>query len=271
MKKFNLKKLQRSKLAMVSTLVTLLIILAGAIVIFLFVYSVGAKANTESAMQACRLSVISQANTKIELGLKRTSPLEIDCNKRYVNFYNTKVEIGIDPDNTKTVAVDYEDGQVKRFTELNDFIVNQVIAKEMQTCWYEFGEGKSHVFMNGEDNSWWNNANICYVCSEINFNRDTVKQEKFSGLIDYMKQTKLGAAQDTYYNYFNTKSLSENSWEKFNTEDLKKIGLFSMTFERDKSYLVFFVKDYHTYASDSYYVEVIPADKINTVCDYQAT
>jgi hypothetical protein len=235
-----------------------------------------ATANTKSSIDACRLSVIAQSSTKLQVGLaSRTSPLDINCNKRYVNFYNTRVEIGLDPDNTKIAPVYYENSKVSKFLELNDFIVNQIVAEEMRTCWYEFGEGKLEVFVGDKDKGILAPNDVCFVCSELNFRSDNIKTEKFSGLIPYMKETSLNNENGlSYYSYFNAPSLSKVTWEEYNNDaTVIESGASINNLEIDKTnkYLVIFHKDYDILGKSGFYLQLIPANIVNTVCQVQAS
>jgi hypothetical protein len=229
------------KKAELSVVAGLILVLISGLVLFAVFSGVFKKATLEEAINVCRLSVLTQANTKGIPGASgMKSPLDLDCDKRYVDLYNDRVEIGLAPESTSPQSIIYNGKKIKKFTQLNDYIVNQVVAEEMRTCYFEFGEGKMHVFDNSLDPSIKNTfdkEDVCFVCSEINFK--DVKQQSYSGYLDYIKKTYIKNEEMTYYQYFNQPALGNISWSVF----FSTIVDDNFKFQKDTKYLVVFGKE----------------------------
>jgi hypothetical protein len=258
----------RNKRGMFSQLGIIILILVGAIILFLFIAKFMASAGAESMIDKCRLSVVAQSATDIQLtasGWK--SPLSVDCSRRYINFYNTRVEVGASPESTTPMKVSYEGKKVSKFSQLDDMIVNQVIAEELRICRYEFGDGKIDVF--SKDKTFFESQKVCFICAEITF-EDTVSQDSFTGFMEYVKNTKIVNAQQTYYQAFTEKNVYGYPLWRQPEENI------DFTFNKNtKKYYVFFEK-YSSSKLDLLYgngawIFVLPADKINNYCDIQAS
>ena len=89
-----MKHIYKNKKGQYSQVMILLIILASAIIILLFITKFVTKSTIDESINACRLSVMTQAATTYGI-ITKTSPLDINCDKRYVNFYNTRAELGL--------------------------------------------------------------------------------------------------------------------------------------------------------------------------------
>jgi len=262
----------QNKLGQIGKLGTIILIIAGAIILYMFIAKFTAKSTFEESINVCRFSVVGQTATEVIPGIReKTSPFNIDCDKRYITFYNTKVELGLSPGNMQAIGTP-ANNNVKKFNRLTESTVNSVIAEEMRICWFEFGEGKIKVFANDDKAVSWKD-DVCFVCSEINFEK-SVEKEQFAGLIDYLKNTKIVEQDQTYYEYINGATDSKASWEEYNSGN-KKIGMYNTLPYLDKSqqYAVVFKKDYDFFGKNGYYVEVVPTDKLNLggVCDLQAS
>ena len=107
MKKAQLGETARTILVIVSFIVALLV------GYFLFL-----KATTSGNIESCKLSV--QASSMGEIG--GSSPLSIECNKRYVNFYKGRIDFGYNPEKMETLEIRYENKKIKKFKELNNDI-----------------------------------------------------------------------------------------------------------------------------------------------------
>jgi hypothetical protein len=251
----------------------LILIIAGAIIIFMFISRFNNKATYEEVINTCRFSVTAQiATEKIPSLGSMKSPLDLNCEKRYIQFYNTRIELGLNPENTRPMTSMYNGQKISKFKTLTPYIVNQVVAEEMRICWFQFGEGKIPVFANDDKSFWWND-DVCFVCSEINF-ENTVETTQFTGLIDYMKTTTFDDTGTTYYEYINQATLSERSWEEYNQLDKHAAMLYTpFIMEKGKQYVVVFYKDYDSLlqGKNAYYVEVLSQDKLNTLCEVQAS
>jgi hypothetical protein len=269
---------------------TLMLIVAGAIVMLLFVTKFATRSTMEESTNACKLSVVTQSATAFGM-VSKTSFLDINCDKRYVNLYNTKVEIGLSLENMNLVQVDYGNRKVKKFSRLNEFVVDQVVSEELHICKNEFGDGKIKIFPNDESGI-FSDKNVCFVCSEITFEK-TVDKQVFTKLLDYTKQTKFSsqgnAQSNTYYDYLTEQTVfNESMWEQATAKIDPAYN--NLSIDTSKKYLVFVKKysysgtknvalnaliPFRQYAigekKDSISVGVIPADDINKYCDIQAS
>lgn len=274
-----------------SAIVIMILVVIVALGLFAFGQKIFTKQTGEGEIETCRLSVLSQAET--EVGIK--SPLSLDCKRRYVDIYDTKVKLGVDPDKTNTINI-YENGEKKKsFKELNSDIVNYVIAEEMRICWYEFDEAKTDIFPNEDPTlaivQLGATDKTCFICSQINFD-DSIKNNKFTDLLAYLKKTYVKDKKYTYNEYLNMPSLSEKSWDELTQDKLINTDYFEKTPENDiiidssKDIAIVFYKDSDSskvgdlaksvFGSskkgvDAYYVYVIPIDNIEDICQVQAS
>ncbi len=265
--------------AQVSQVVVMILVLMGAIVIFLYIDKFTGQNELEQSINRCRASVILQAASTVEPGITgKTSPLQLDCGKRYVNFYNTRVEIGLSPDSTKPVSINYGGKQVNQFSKLNDFVVNQVLAEEMRVCKFEFLDGQKDIFPN-ENNNAFSNQNVCFICSEVSF-QDSVSTNSFYGLVQYTNTTTIKNEDMTYYQYLTQQSVFENTvWAQPDYKPGTDLSIGS--FDKNKRYVVFFERIAVSYVgkiniffppgmSRAMWVAIAPEDSINNYCDVQA-
>src|SRR3989338_5222821 len=140
-------------------------------------------------VEACRLSVLAQAQTNKLVG---TSPVPFQCNRRQVKLYNNKIEINGQKD-TK-----YD------FKELNSNIVNKLVAEELRLCWYALGEGELSVFEQDLIDPGiitFTGESVCDICAEISFDKSVDSTKQFTGLLDYLKSTKVPDGSYYYFDY----------------------------------------------------------------------
>jgi len=195
-----------------SQVMILILILVSAIVILLVITRYVTKSTMDESVSACRISVMTQAATAWGI-ISKTSPLDINCDKRYVNFYNTRAELGLSLENMNSINVDLGDHKAKKFSELNDFIVDQVVAEELRVCKFEFGDGEINIFPNDKSGI-FTGKDVCFVCSEINF-KSITPSKTFIGLIDYTKKTTFSDAGTSYFNYLTEPTLyNESMWDQ---------------------------------------------------------
>jgi hypothetical protein len=264
-------------------LVTIILIIAGAIIIYGFIARFTGKATFEEAINTCRISVVAQSATELKPSASGwKSPLNINCEKRYIKFYNTKVEVGLNPENMKPLQLVVDGQKITRFRSLTEYTVNRVIAEEMRICKFEFADGKTEIFAN--DENLIKSQTVCFVCSQIHFDTG-VKKQTFNTLVEYTKETNLKDYDKTYYEYLTEETISNNSmwsqpmyevsfWTRlFTSED----GTYAnLTIDTSKDYLVF-VEKYKPGKLDwlhwgrPMWVAILPADKINNYCNIQAS
>ena len=203
-KKFD--RFNRSRLGQIGLLMTLIIVLAGAIIIFIFIGKFTNNNRLEQAINTCRFSVLSQTATELAptaTGAK--SPFDLHCDRRFITFKGTEADIGLSPENTEPMKVVYEGKQVKKFTKMNEDVAYQVLAEELRICKFEFADGKIELFPNNDN--LFAGDQVCYVCSEITFDSDTVDQAEYNNLKKYTMDTTYSDAQVKYYAY-----LTENNF-----------------------------------------------------------
>jgi len=258
----------RKKQGMENQLLIIILILAAAIVIFIVLTKYITSTNANGEIEICKLSVVTQSATEIKPGMTGwKSPLDLNCAKRYINFYDTKVEQGMSPYNTKPLTIDYDGKKVTKFNGLSDMVVDQVVAEELRICKYQFGDGKIDIFPNNE--KLFEGQKVCFVCSEINF-KPTVQKQIFSNLVDYTKKTTYAKAGKTYYNYLTEKTIYDNPmWDQPTLPGDKPLS--NLNFDKSKPYLVF-VEKYSRSTVDvlqkeGIWIIIAPASDINNYCD----
>jgi len=179
-------KMIKERRAQYRYLVTIAIVLAGFLVLAAFTTIFGAEVTKKGDIEVCRLSVLTQAQTKT-FGQTHTS---LKCPRRQVKFFNSKVEI-----NGKKESK-YE------FSELDDEAVNKVIAEELRICWGMMGEGDLDVFRQPiiTLTSLEAGKTVCTICSEISFDK-RIEKDRFVGLLNYLKGTKIPERGIYYFDY----------------------------------------------------------------------
>jgi hypothetical protein len=280
-------KNQTYKKGQMGKTVSIILILAGAIILYIFVAKVAAKSTYEQSINACRLSVIAQSGTEVMPtigGVK--SPFDVNCDRRYVTFYNTKVELGLNPENMKPIPVLYNARKTTKFRSLSDSVVNSVIAEEMRICKYQFADGRIDIFTN--DDSTVGTDKVCFVCSEISFS-DNVEKKEFTTFLEYTQKTKFDG-RTTYYNYLTENTLRNNSmWiqpiigesgsygEEYS--NLMKSN-YNLIDSSQKYYILIqkfnegnILEGYSVANAwdDPIFIAILPAEKIGDYCEYQAS
>jgi hypothetical protein len=244
----------------------MILIVAGAIILLLFITQFSSKATYEESINTCRFSVLAQVATELKPGLSGAkSPLDINCDKRYVKFYNTKVELGLNPENMKPKEIQIEGEKTKRFKVLTDQVVNQVIAEELRICKFQFADGKVAIFTN--DEHFFADKAVCFVCSEITFSN--LNTQKIESLIEYTKKTSFDDTGTTYYDYLTEETVYGNSmWlEPEENPD-------SLIIDTSKKYAVYVWRYNRAHLSlykNGIRVNIRPYDELNNVCNLQAS
>jgi hypothetical protein len=146
--------------------------------------------NKKTDLETCKLSVLGKSYSKP--GGK--SPLELNCPRTSISFYNNQVISRVkDKETTKKVIT--KGARTDKFSNLTDDIFFQVVSEELRNCWYKMGEGKLNPF----DSKLLLTYNICLVCSSIAFNQ--VQAKTFTGLQEYMNETAMPQSDMTYGDY----------------------------------------------------------------------
>lgn len=189
-------------------------------------------------IEVCRLSVLAQARTKV-VG---KTPISLECSRRQVKFFNNKVEIN----GKKEPKYD--------FKELDDEVVNKVIAEELRLCWYMMGEGKIDVFR--QDIAIFGDR-VCTICSEVSFDKKVNKNKKFNGLVNYLKGNKIQGQDVYYFDYLinsqrnlyllwgNIPWTQYTPWSYGTTNKIEE-----SFFQTDKNYVIYFLGSKPDWLSD---------------------
>lgn len=267
-----------NKKAQLSETNRLIIIIVVAVILLFFIgtkiYPMFTK---KGEIESCRFSVIVQAETELKMA-GGTSPFKIDCDKRLVKFYDNRVEQGYSFSDMKPLTIVYDNKKVKKFRELDDFIVNEVVAEEMRICHYQFLEGKVEIFPNNEGGFWSvfglsGNDDICFICSEISFDSE-MENKSFSGYPEYIKNTEIPEEKKTYFEYFNDNTFSEYKWADLIADPSGKthadIDFFKnadIKMNTTETYSLIFYSDYDSYSRNAYGVLLIPTDKVGELCE----
>lgn len=276
-----------------SAVVIMILVIIGALVILIVGQKIFIKYTGQGALEACRTSVLSQAT----LRPGGVSPLSLNCQRRYIDVFSDHVEFGNEPDKTQSMSLIINGEKKKSFSDINNEILNQVIAGEMKTCWYEFDEGRTDVFPNNMPFTGFApdpDDEVCFICTQMTFDT-SVKNKKFTGLLKYLKDNYVPETKYTYNEYFNAPSLSKMSWDEFSEEELfdyfEKTSDEDIVIDTSRELSIVFYKEYDTSRlnelgktivgvtgvevgsdkTDIYYVFVIPTDKIEEACEIQAS
>jgi hypothetical protein len=261
----------KKKNAAMTFVMTLIIMIACAIVLFAVTPLFAQQMSLDEAINVCKLSVFSQSKTETTGGrgnpLYSESVFNLQCNTRYINFYNNRVEVGLSPEKTQKKPI-YINGEKKNsFSQLNEFIVNQVVAEEMRICKTQFGDGRSDIFPN--DDGIFTDQKICFICSEINFKG--MNQRTFTGLIDYTKGTAIG--QINLYDDFTSKTIYDYPlWTQATDEPLG----FPTNLDFDTRYTYYvLIQKWASASVDILYktgirMNIVQKDDLNKYCDLVA-
>jgi hypothetical protein len=246
------KKMYNKKSEM-NVIVMFIILIVSALALSVVYFKFTSTADLNRAVEVCRMSVLTQSKTEF-IG---SSLFSIECNTRYVVFEKDKVNRGLNPESLKTSTILYNGKKINSFKQLNDYIVDQVVAEEMRICYYEFGEGKVTVFANNDATL---DDNVCFICAKISFK---VSGQEFKGIYDYMDKTYIKDLSMTYIQYLNQPSLSEANWTTFSNKLYDDRPREGMKIDSDKSYIVVFRKDYDLMSKNGYYVYLLPSTELN--------
>jgi hypothetical protein len=277
--------MQKHKKGQQSHTINLILIVGSAIVLLLFFGGWMLTRDGEDKIKTCQLSVITQAGTSFGI-IDKDSPFDINCNKRYVTFYNTKVELGYSPEDMDPIPVKRGNTQSKKFTELNELIVNQVIAEELRICKFQFGDGKIDLFPN--DDRRFLGKSTCFVCSEISFETGS-KEKVFTELKEFTKQTTYSDEGISYYDYLTEQTrFNASMWEQAVLTEETEYS--TMPISTSQKYLIYVERYKHgkgkillwtsvpgivinilTRDKDSISVGIVPDKNINDICDIQAS
>ena len=258
------------------------IILVGVVALILFAFATKLVANSKSGTrgQFCLTTMNVKLATTIDAGIKTYRGIDEFCPKYRVFIGEDKTEIMRGTDSFEK----------RKYDELTEDVVRDVVAKEMLHCWRQFGSGKQpffHVPTNWlQDIIKKKDLIGCRVCSDITFK--DVEAREFDGVKEYLDDASpsgLLVSEDDmrYYELLaehtagcSDEYLSEdesNCWEDFAEEydiDTDPV-LDSKTIYEDsglsKSYLVVFVRKDMRKGRGTMNTYLMDVDTKNRVCE----
>lgn len=217
-----------SKKAMSGVSILAIVIISLAVLLGLGVFSgtIAGIITKAGDIETCRLSVLAQAQTKF-LG---ESVINLECPRRQVTIFEDKVEVNKKKDRNY------------KFKELSNDAVNKVIAEELRLCWYKMGQGYVDVF----EQSLLGSDFTCTICAEIKFDGKIEREEKFTGLNDYLKSYNIPKNNIKYYDYLS--GLKDFNYDSFGytfyfawTYPDEPIDVNKVYFDKDKQYIIYFL------------------------------
>jgi len=229
---------------------------------------------TEDEM--CRLSILKHASVK-EITTSFTQT-EIDCQRKHYRFFEDRVEL-----NNKAIRVTDRGKRSMSYTNLNENIVNQVVAQELYQCWKKTGKGDLNVF----------NADLifldhrpCIICATIDF--DTNERDGYADLYEYLEThlipsreydnvtyaVYLGKQYDYYLRLLGGNVPTSQHWGLWKDTE-SALQLKSGALDTEKSYSIFFMGfkpprvDVATeLVENAYYLYVEETNNIPKYCEY---
>ena len=246
------------------TLVIMIIVIASAMVLILFGGKLYAAITGGASDNACRLSIFAQSKLK---GFTGKSPVSIECPRKEIIFYKDHVEEHIEG-KSNNIKIKIGEKLEKKFKELDDVIVNQVIAEELRRCWYKTGEGELDAF----DEGGLLGTETCLLCSTIEFDDEVINAGTvpFPDLMIYLENNKISPKGEeiSYLDYLSKVKTARGfmwipiQYKTFYQEEVDKI-------EPGKKYVVF-MKSFKTSQfqekilqfPDTYWVLVGPEELI---------
>jgi len=245
----------------------IIIISIGGILLLTFIgVTVYQKYFTIGEIEVCRFSALAQATAKT-VTLPGGSPFNLECKRRFVNIEQDHATMEYDtPMPKKPLQIITRGSKVKKYPAPTNDIINGIIAEEMKTCWYQFGEGKTDVFQN----KWFAGDTVCFICSEVSFD-EKIQPQQYTGLLEYLHTVDYPLGSKSYFDYFaETKNLDDLT--TYINKDKKTYDLINAT----NTYYVLFVKDttFFTFKTgtdkNSYLVLLFTPDQIDDRCSNMA-
>jgi len=259
----------------ISTVVKVIILLITVAILFPFIKGIVEWIYNSNPDQACSLSVIKHAASK-EATLTGAKGSDMNCPRKQIVFYNDKVEIDDDKIRVQSAVGEKRSSS---FKSLNSYIVNQVMADELVSCYKKMGKGNLNVF---NQKIFWMDLDIfnvdrvpCMICSEVNFKGFDIPMD-FEGLEYYLKTEDMNS--DTkYYDFLAQKSylLERLNPIKF-TKVYRSFGENTeYELSTDKSYTVIFAAGKTTKAKEwtdsdeNYYsTHILKTEEIAKTCSF---
>ncbi len=201
--------------------IVLLIILIMSFVVILY-FLIRLNIGEDSEKEICHNSVVMKGNPVLSKGA-----ISLNCQRAYVCLTKDGSCEAMTNPNIRKV----EDKQE----------VYKVLAEEMVSCWWMFGQGKIDYVGDKIQK-----ANYCSICSQVAFDESVKEIQEFnSGKINqdefyvYLVDTPISEERETYAEYFfGTKDINALKADVLNSENnSKRIGTFG-TINLDEQYFV---------------------------------
>jgi hypothetical protein len=184
-----------------SATVGLILLVIFIIILLPWVAELMASTFGKTKDKVCKISVAEHAASKYFDPLKKQG-LDIHCERKKVVFSATEVTV----DGLRNPVSPSPGSKLEpKYDPLTDHIVNQVLARELASCWEMMGAGELDVF--NPDFAALESKTPCIVCSEVTFNDVT---DKYTGLDQYLKSYKVPNTDELYFSYL-SKSQSKCS------------------------------------------------------------
>lgn len=216
-------------------LATIIIVIAVFIILMSFTDVLGGILKKGGDIETCRLSVLAQAQTKT---VGQTF-ISLKCQRRQLMFFNNKVEI-----NGKKEPK-------YKFKEIDNEMVNKVIAEELRLCWYMMGEGTVDVFRQPilTLTSLEPGKAVCTICAEISFDKSVDESRQFIDLLTYLKGTKMPGQDIYYFDYLVEAQRNQylGGWDKLPWTQYTPWGwgttnkIEETSFQTNKDYVMYFL------------------------------
>jgi hypothetical protein len=155
--------------------ISLIIIIIGAVIIFTWLHKQGIIAGEDADLNLCRVGIAAQEKMQ-GLGMVSRaaigtidSPLKINCKRREVTIGPKQIEVKRTGPNEVLATYDIEGKPHRVYNNMNEQILNSYMAESMRRCWYMGLEGKKPIF-NPRETGFFElteTPNICMICDQI--------------------------------------------------------------------------------------------------------
>jgi len=217
-------KITKNKKSISRVLAGLIILVAVAIVLIIFVLQTNKEIGRMLPKQLCMLSVEIKSNEKLLHGGMETESY-LNCHTNYITinkegilFSNEKVKNG-----EEIQEVDF-----KKTNKDPDELIKKYLADELYDCWDQFGQGKVDFLTNYD---WLTSNARCFPCAKIYFEDSFLKGFTFGDWEDYLTNNKHDSG--VYYKDF----LTWNNTQDIYTPNTKNKRIYSN--KGDVMYIIF--------------------------------
>lgn len=181
--------LKRKGMSTVEAMIVFVLVIATIFLIFTFAGKVRVVLADWSASSLCRISASGRAATKVA-GFETSLIPELECETQYyyVDAEGIRKSKGPGSRGYETITR-FQKGKAQEAEEQ----IKKLFAESLRSCWKDLGEGTLDPF--GD----YTEASRCVPCSEVYFERDSLKKllgkERIDGLTDYLAKTPIPASE----------------------------------------------------------------------------